>query len=289
MRKILHILAVLLIAGCAKTASGDGSTLCRIHIESDESPKSGTVAPEAFESAIHNLQLLIFNSTGVLEKYYSFSSNPSVIEADLKYGNAHLYVFANYPDLSSVMKESSLSSFWVPLSRNNEINGLIMYGTATLAVPAQTEASIRLERLVARITVNDIDILLDNSTATQALVPTNARIRGASSSVAANGSATIADNDISYSIGGEPPYRLYVYPVAGSSSSSLIVEADFNGATQYYCVDIGQLESNTVYSLSLSIRTLGSPDPDTPISDSENSVVLSVSRWESGSSFTENH
>ncbi|MBR6346773.1 MAG: hypothetical protein IKR69_05225 [Bacteroidales bacterium] len=290
MRKLLLILyAAVLLASCNKhTEDISASVRCRIRLEADVIKSGEASSAPAFESAVNTIQILIFDYSGTLEKYLSYSGIPSEISADLKYGRASLHVFANYPDLSSVMTESALSSFWVNLSRNNEANGLVMYGHSSMLIPAETQASVVLVRQVAKVSIESIDISLDTDAAASALLPNNAHFLGGATSISADGSASVQDNGLSYSLTGDMPCLMYVYPVDGVQAR-IVVEADFAGASQYYSIPIGQLQKNTAYSLSLYIRTLGSPDPDTEISESAYDARISILRWSTGASFTENH
>ena len=83
------------------------------------------------------------------------------------------------------------------------------------------------------------------------------------------------------------PHLFYGYANAGATKTRLVVEADIAGRTYYYPVTMTSLERNKAYTVALTIRNLGSDDPDKPVEKGSVSVSISVAGWETGTSYDE--
>ncbi len=274
------------------------------------------------ESGINDLQLFVFREDGVIEAYQTAES--SRITLDCTAGEKEFIAVVNAPDLSHVQSRSQLMSESSALADNSP-GDLVMCGSATGNVPsnaggdAETDVSITVSRLVARVSVRKITnaitapaysslplsvkaIYLSNvagdcrymSSVTPGTWLNKMGARTDLPSLLSSGtlSGSIA-NGSSYSTA----HYFYCYPnpVASDSSAEtwsprqtrLVVETQLGGKTYYYPVTLPGIEANHTYDIEeLKITRLGSSSPDVPVDISDVAVSITVKPWDKGSSTT---
>lgn len=96
------------------------------------------------------------------------------------------------------------------------------------------------------------------------------------------------------------PYLVYAYKNSSAVAPSgfhstfsaqktaLIVTIVISGTTYYYPVVMDSLERNKSYTVALTLKGLGSEDPDTPIQKGAISAAVTVAGWTSGAVYDEN-
>lgn len=66
----------------------------------------------------------------------------------------------------------------------------------------------------------------------------------------------------------------------GIPRTRLVLEGTLNGFHCYYPIEIPDLQPNQAYSFNLTIRRMGSPDPDIPVSSDAVSVETAIVPWQ---------
>ena len=93
------------------------------------------------------------------------------------------------------------------------------------------------------------------------------------------------NSDASYTTG----HYFYVFPnTAADSNASLwsprytrmVVETTYMNNTYYYPVNIPNIKSNTVYTVSMKITRLGSSSPDIPVTTTSGGIEIDIKEWE---------
>lgn len=94
--------------------------------------------------------------------------------------------------------------------------------------------------------------------------------------------------------------RMYCYPNPTATDTQgfsttfsirytrLVITATIDGTKYYYPIDIPQPQRNTCYDVDVTLRNLGSDDPDVPVALGDLDVTITVNGWEAGSAITEN-
>ena len=120
---------------------------------------SSYVTSQTYETAVNNVQVLVFDSTGSLNAYVDADNSVAGITVNTTAGSKTIWAVVNGPDLSSVTTLSALQSTAVDLSANstNSSEGFVMAGSTTCTVSSSTTtAIISAKRLVSRVALQKI-------------------------------------------------------------------------------------------------------------------------------------
>ena len=120
---------------------------------------SSYVTSQTYETAVNNVQVLVFDSTGSLNAYVDADNSVAGITVNTTAGSKTVWAVVNGPDLSSVTTLSALQSTAVDLSANstNSSEGFVMAGSTTCTVSSSTTtAIISAKRLVSRVALQKI-------------------------------------------------------------------------------------------------------------------------------------
>ena len=160
------VLAMMLTASCADRLSETGAGSLSIVISDADglSTKASDVTELAYEKAVNNLQIFIFEGE-TLFRYEKVTSGISTLPwsttyPDLKAGSYKVYVVANAADLGSVASETALQEQVVRLSDCRlDAAGFVMAGSATAAVGggSTATAAVSLTRFAARVRLVSIE------------------------------------------------------------------------------------------------------------------------------------
>ena len=127
---------------------------------------SSYVTSQTYETAVNNVQVLVFDSTGSLNAYVDADNSVAGITVNTTAGSKTVWAVVNGPDLSSVTSLSALQSTAVDLSANstNSSEGFVMAGSTTCTVSSSTAtAIISAKRLVSRVALQKISNALPAS------------------------------------------------------------------------------------------------------------------------------
>ena len=134
----------------------------------DEAQTKATsyVTNQTYETAINNVQILVFDSSGALNAYVDAGTKTGSITINTTAGSKTVWAVVNGPDLSSVTTVSGLSAMPIDLGDNSTTAsaGFVMAGSTTCTVSSSTAtASISVRRFVARVALAKVSNSLPNS------------------------------------------------------------------------------------------------------------------------------
>lgn len=115
------------------------------------------------ETALNNIQMLLFDANGHLEHYAVFDEEESEIVFSHRAGTFKAWVIANGPDYSDCLTEAALCARKIDLATyNNPATGFVMAGSTNCTVVAgeMNDCIVDLSRLVSRITLKSITSML---------------------------------------------------------------------------------------------------------------------------------
>lgn len=273
-----------------------------------------TGASSIGESRINTLQVFIFNPDGSLES--SASSSADTVRLRCRYGAKTIWAIANAPDLSAV---TTLGALAASVSRldDNAPASLVMAGDRSLTIDSDRSVSIPVSRLCAKIVVGKITkaftsgILQGKRLTLRRIYLTNV---AGDRTFESGGTVSLWYNRLGYQgecdallcdpVGRdvdpvlEETHVFYVYPNASESAARgapwtprctrLVLEAELEGETCYYVIDLPGLESNHSYVLSdLVLTRPGAGDEESVTAASGVRFSFSVRSWTEADPYNE--
>ena len=115
------------------------------------------------ETALNNVQMLLFDANGHLEHYAVFEEDETEIVFSNRAGTFKAWVIANGPDYSDCVTESALRARKIDLAAyNNPATGFVMAGSTNCTIVAgeMNDCVVDISRLVSRITLKSITSML---------------------------------------------------------------------------------------------------------------------------------
>ena len=138
-----------------------------LDFEDDNHTKATSyVTSQTYETAVNNVQVLVFDSTGALNAYVDADKSVTGITINTTAGSKTVWAVVNGPDLSSVTTVSGLSAMAIDLGDNSTTAsaGFVMAGSTTCTVSSSTAtASISVRRFVARVALAKVSNSLPDS------------------------------------------------------------------------------------------------------------------------------
>lgn len=157
---IIAATAMMMTAACSKdlgsTAGESVEGSIEFNIEcpvAAQETRSYTEAKDG-EKKVNKLQVLVFDSQGVLNAYISQTSLTGSITTTL--GAKKIWAVVNGPDLNKVLTESELKTTALTLG-SNAADSFVMTGSAEHTVTAgNSSCNITVSRLVSRISLDSV-------------------------------------------------------------------------------------------------------------------------------------
>ena len=286
------------------------------------------------DNNISTLEFFIFNadgvSKGVLDAYHKFTTEDGISKLEVKAttGAKNIYVVANShrEDWKGVVTLDEFKRQVSSLKNENNKN-FVMVGSTDATLQATTSITLEISRLVARVelvslkttftgtpyegmSLSNVKLYLTNVHSSKCFF--NGEI---STPVILNSKALNEENvnscampgalydAISKAIGNEvynTPHYFYTYENLMDTESvsnrftRLVIQADLDGHTYYYPVNINQegygyvasnghkgIKRNTSYKINVNILRPGSTNPDEPLQHGALSCSVNVVNWES--------
>ena len=138
-----------------------------LDFEDDNHTKATSyVTSQTYETAVNNVQVLVFDSTGALNAYVDADKSVTGITINTTAGSKTVWAVVNGPDLSSVTTVSGLSAMAIDLGDNSTTAsaGFVMAGSTTCTVSSSTAtASISVRRFVSRVALAKVSNSLPDS------------------------------------------------------------------------------------------------------------------------------
>ena len=321
MKKILIILALAAVSCSRATVVEPALTESgsEVTVRVCGALTRATGVSEEDETAVNSLQVFVFNSDGAIDaagKGYEGSLSINVSAGKGK----RLWAVANAPDFTEVATEDELRSCITLLTDNAEGN-LVMAGDTVTDILGDTEVTVELSRLVAKLSVESVTRLFTApGLAARPLVikrmylinvPAGLRLDGSGdvtqwlnrgSFVSSGADDLLIDSGLNINLSnGETHstrHSFYCYPNPCTSDSAggswsprktrLVLEAELGGSLRYYSLTFPEIRRNCTYTVeNLTLCGKGGTTPDTPYGTESLSASLTVRSWADGGSSTE--
>ena len=172
MKKTFLIMAAVASMVCSCDKDGDcvpcqkeeeqqtAALRVSLNLEGDPQTRATNyVTAQPYETAVNDVQILVFDSKGALATYLDADTRTSGITINTIHGEKTVYAVVNGPDLSGVTTQEALEHTAVDLGANitTASKGFVMVGSSTCNVSGSTAAvSIAVKRLVARVALQKI-------------------------------------------------------------------------------------------------------------------------------------
>ena len=306
--------AAMALTGCNKenvetSHSEQNAEMIQLTVNVPVSTKS---VMESDESAITNLQIMVFDANGVLEGYRNTTSTSVTITCTS--GQKTIAAFANAPDFGNVTKLADMYKMKSQLVSQSP-TFLCMEGYVTKNLEASSTVNIALRRMVAKISIKSVmnlfelkqhqDMEFKITSIYLVNVPGECMFMADPDVYVPELWFNKKSNEKAYPhiydeiSGGEKieyameysqEHYFYCYPnvveddIHGGEGWSprktrLVVEATLGGSTYYYPITLDRVEQNTYYSYKLDITRPGSSSPDIPVDDSAMTFNVVVEDW----------
>lgn len=299
---IISVLAVAALAvSCKKTdaypsnpanlnrVSEDGLFEVSLSINAPHT-KSSSAGQEA---QINNIQVYVFDADNGnrLETFYNGKSITPTLR--LSPGNKVFGVLVNSKADSSKVKvlqdlQTALSDF-----SDNTFSNFVMSGEKSVSIPATSSVEITVSRLVAKVILSKITANFTAPVyACQTFRVDSVYLTNVAQKCQFFGQYTPASWGKGYALTGDyvnaavsgqvysAGHTFYAYPNGTTTPTRLVIKATLGNTTYYYPVDLGELQSNMVYTVTnIEITRPGSDSEDKPVVSSEMSFTIKVAGW----------
>lgn len=287
---------------------------------------------QADDNYINTLDIFVFHAdgenAGELDAYKRFTAADGISNLQMKAttGNKQIYAVANAhrADWKGIVSLTQFQAITTSLQQD-DVKNFIMTGEVKVVLQVATTVSFSLSRLASRICVNGIKtsfagtpyegLQLSNVKAwlINAHSIKNVHDGAISGNVILNHKKLVTTDVNACKMSGmlydaiTPPigdggystsHYFYAYEntleseTAENRFTRLVIQADLNGKTYYYPVNINQdgygyvpgnghkgVKRNTSYEVNVTILRPGSTDPDKPVEHGALGVTLNVLNW----------
>lgn len=154
---------------CQKEEEQEQKAALRVSLNLEGDPQTRAtnyVTAQAYETAVNDVQIFVFDSKGALATYLDADTKTSDITINTIYGQKTVYAVVNGPDLSGITTQDALEHTAVDLGANSTTTskGFVMVGSNACNVSGTTATvSISVKRLVARVALQKITNALPDS------------------------------------------------------------------------------------------------------------------------------
>ena len=178
MRKTLLLMAAIAAMACSCDKDSDcipcqdkeqKEATLKVNLSfEDESQTKATayVTAQPYETAINDVQVLVFDSSGALNAYVDADTKTSGISIKTTTGSKTIYAVVNGPDLSSVTKIPELNAKTIDLGDNSTVStkGFVMAGSTSCNVGAYAQnVGVTVRRFVSRVALQKVNNALPAS------------------------------------------------------------------------------------------------------------------------------
>ena len=154
---------------CQREEEQEQKAALRVSLNLEGDPQTRAtnyVTAQAYETAVNDVQIFVFDSKGALATYLDADTKTSDITINTIYGQKTVYAVVNGPDLSGITTQDALEHTAVDLGANSTTTskGFVMVGSNACNVSGTTATvSISVKRLVARVALQKITNSLPDS------------------------------------------------------------------------------------------------------------------------------
>ncbi len=152
---------------CQKEDQAEATLAVNLDLEDDAQTKATAyVTAQPYETAVNDVQVLVFDSTGALNAYVDADDKTSGISIKTTTGSKSICAVVNGPDLSSVTKIAELNAKSIDLGDNSTeaTTGFVMAGSTTCNVKTGSQdISVSVKRFVSRVALQKVSNALPAS------------------------------------------------------------------------------------------------------------------------------
>lgn len=305
----LLLAAAILQACAAGDMDSPGYGTIHFSMEDCAGTRSNTSA-EAYETAIHSLQVIVADSDGKIESCRELGDRASC-DIPAKPGDKTVLAVANGPSFQDCISISQVLGTGIELTRWNSIaDGFVMSGRkqCRVAVDSVSSLGMKLTRYVSRVRFASVTsrlpaqygkltltgVMLSNAAGNQTISGDEAVMTWHNAGGRADEGRMPAilgeklDQDMRVNTSYALDTRMYCYPNATATDTRAVLSVKIQGEDYYYPISIPHIERNTSYDITLSIYHPGSTDPDIPVSPGYIKVEIKAGQWDEGPGITEN-
>lgn len=251
------------------------------------------LAAPAKDSVANNVQIFVFNGSNVLESYYNGTQNRATLR--LSSGKKQVRAVVNAPSLGSSVTTLSDLETKVSLFSDNTTSNFVMVGKDSLTVPDVTLITVKVTRLAAKVVLQGIDteftapVYSEGTFTIKKIYLSHAAsdcpyFTAVSPTACTSEGELTGDRSMNVTLTKNGNYGekkiFYAYPNDTDTPTRLVIQAELNGTTYFYPINLGDIKSNTVYNVSnLVITRPGSDNEDDVISTSEGVYGVSIGKW----------
>jgi len=292
----------------------------------DEGTKASYADARDYENKIAGVQVLVFDGvTGNIDKVFPVgSSMKGSVSTTL--GKKKIWAIANPPiDYYEIANENDLKNQVVSLGDNIMAGKLfVMAGSEEVQLTAGGDTvEVNVSRLASRVCLNKVSVALpakyqevelsyvylsnvreyknyggDKQTDSwvnrlgrvNSSIIDGETVTASIEGLTASKPAEVIENGSSY----QPSVPILLYAMPNGSAptdliTTLVAVVKIEGKKYYYPVVLNSapLKSNESYSVSMTIASLGSDDPNKPVEKSALDVEINVEPWASGAEYNE--
>lgn len=328
MKTKMVFLTVLCLAMSLSACRDVAATMeyVSFRIAVDDGGSRCTSVDDSEESAVGDLQVFVFGSSGALEAYGH--SSASSLTLDCMPGSKDVWAVVNAPSLSAVRGRDELATSVSDLG-DNSAGHLVMAGHRQFTLDGDMHGYVPVQRLCAKVVLGRIvraftsDVLQARQFVVKRIYLTNV------AGQCCYGHAADMDlpdpdypgsfpsrwynkmgfqDDVCWLVCDSPSVNLtdeysvthtfYAYPnpfltgaragVWSPRTTRLVIETELDGVVGYYVVDVPGIESNHAYVFdSIELCRPGSDNPETVSSEDQLRFGFRVAGWRHGSEYEE--
>ena len=152
---------------CQEKDQNEATLKVNLGFEDDMQTKATAyVTAQPYETAINDVQVLVFDSSGALNAYVDADTKTSGISIKTTTGSKTICAVVNGPDLSSVTKIPELNAKTIDLGDNSTVStkGFVMAGSTSCNVEAYAQnVGVTVRRFVSRVALQKVNNALPAS------------------------------------------------------------------------------------------------------------------------------
>jgi hypothetical protein len=152
---------------CQKEDQAEATLAVNLDLEDDAQTKATAyVTAQPYETAINDVQVLVFDSSGALNAYVDADTKTSGINIKTTTGSKTICAVVNGPDLSSVTTIPELNAKTIDLGDNSITStaGFVMAGSTSCNVSTSSQnVNVTVRRFVSRVALQKVNNALPAS------------------------------------------------------------------------------------------------------------------------------
>ena len=144
---------------CQKEDQNEATLEVNLDFEDDQTKATSYVTAQAYETAVNDVQILVFDASGMLNAYVDAGTKTGSISIKTTAGTKTVWGVVNGPDLSAITTLSALENTAITLAANSTTStkGFVMAGSVSCnAGGTSSLASVPVRRMVSRIALQKV-------------------------------------------------------------------------------------------------------------------------------------